>query len=153
MTVLFLQAEKAMQHEKEVFTQVAKIRANYDELKQSYGKDNSPENIVKTDKCLSGIAKELNLTFEQYPSLRAIEAIQTAMNANIEVENEIAAARRQYNDNVEIYRNAIQSFPGLIIAGICGFRNRYELYKSDDEAKNRVEPLYAKEIKKKYEDK
>ncbi|OGO86812.1 MAG: hypothetical protein A2Y24_04115 [Clostridiales bacterium GWE2_32_10] len=151
MTNLFLQAEKALDHEKEIFIEVAKIRTHYDELKQSYEKNNSTESVIRTDKELSSLMKSFNITVEQYPMLRGVEAIQTAMNANIEVENEIGASRRQYNDNVEIYRNAIQSFPNILLAGLFGFGNKYDLYKADEQAKTRVEPLYAGEIRGKYE--
>ena len=73
------------------------------------------------------------------------------MDANINIENQINAARRNYNNNVENFRNSIQIFPNNIFAGIFGFRDKYELYKADEDAKTRTKPLYEDVYKKKYD--
>ena len=53
---------------------------------------------------------------ENYPELRSSETIITAQQTYTEVEGHIAAARRFYNSAVTRLNNAIQIFPGSIIA-------------------------------------
>lgn len=147
---LFSQCERYMQHEADTMSEITKMRSNYHDIKEAYDKGNKlPADIMKADKAISA----LSATFESYPQLRAIESVLKTMDENTIVENEINAARRQYNDNVTSFRTSLQAFPSNIIAAIFGFRSDYELYKAEEAARTRPVPMYENFLKKKYEEK
>jgi LemA protein len=68
---------------------------------------------------------------EQYPELRATENFQQLSRNLSELEDEIQAARRIYNSNVQSYNTDIQQFPGSIIANQGGFTER-EFFQIDE---------------------
>ena len=61
---------------------------------------------------------------EAYPQLRATENFQKLQAELSNTEDQIAAARRIYNGNVQSYNTRIQVFPNSVIAGIGGFTPR-----------------------------
>ena len=61
---------------------------------------------------------------EAYPQLRATENFQKLQDELSNTEDQIAAARRIYNGNVQSYNTRIQVFPNSVIAGIGGFAPR-----------------------------
>ena len=68
---------------------------------------------------------------EAYPQLRATENFQQLQSALTDTEDQIAAARRIYNGNVQSYNTKIQVFPNSIIAGFGGFTAR-EFFEIED---------------------
>jgi LemA protein len=68
---------------------------------------------------------------EAYPQLRATENFQQLQNELTNTEDQIAAARRIYNGNVQSYNSSIQVFPNSIIAGTGGFTRR-EFFEIED---------------------
>ena len=61
---------------------------------------------------------------EAYPQLRASENFLQLQRSLNEVEEQLAAARRSFNAAVTEYNNAVQMFPGNLVARIFGFRLR-----------------------------
>ena len=61
---------------------------------------------------------------EAYPGLRASEGFLRLQAQLAEIEDEIQAARRIYNANVQHFNTAIQVFPNLIVARLCSFAPR-----------------------------
>ena len=57
---------------------------------------------------------------EAYPELKADRPVIEAQQTWTEIEAQITASRRFYNAAVNQLNNAIQIFPGPIIAGIAG---------------------------------
>ena len=57
---------------------------------------------------------------EAYPELKADRPVIEAQQTWTEIEAQITASRRFYNAAVNQLNNAIQIFPGSIIAGIAG---------------------------------
>ncbi len=57
---------------------------------------------------------------EDYPELKANENFQTLQEELSAVENKIAYARQFYNDAVLQYNNAIETIPGVLLAGPMG---------------------------------
>lgn len=138
MTNLFEQAAISLKHESEVYEKVSELRSEHDKVKADYTNKKDNKEIVNIDKNISKIGKQFKAVYENYPDLKAIDTVHKAMDANIVMENQINAARRNYNNNIMEYRNAIQSFPTVLFARIFGFKDNYELYKADEEAKQRV---------------
>ena len=71
---------------------------------------------------------------EQYPDLRATENFQQLSRNLSEIEDEIQAARRIYNSNVQAYNTKIQIFPNSIVANSGGFTARefFEIENASD---------------------
>ena len=68
---------------------------------------------------------------EAYPQLRASENFQQLQGELTNTEDQISAARRIYNGNVQSYNTRIQTFPNSIIASIGGFTPR-EFFEIED---------------------
>jgi LemA protein len=114
------------EHESATFEKATKARA---EAMQA-------SNVAETAKAeskLTGALTELRAVAENYPTLRATENFQQLSRNLSELEDEIAAARRIYNSNVQSYNTDIQQFPGSIIANQGGFTERefFEIEEAD----------------------
>jgi LemA protein len=112
------------EHESATFEKATKARA---EAMQA-------SNVAETAKAeskLTGALTELRAVAENYPTLRATENFQQLSRNLSELEDEIAAARRIYNSNVQSYNTDIQQFPGSIIANQGGFTPR-EFFEIDE---------------------
>jgi LemA protein len=70
---------------------------------------------------------------EAYPQLRATENFQQLQAELANTEDQIAAARRIYNGNVQSYNTKIQVFPNSIVAGMGHFTPR-EFFEITDAA-------------------
>jgi LemA protein len=70
---------------------------------------------------------------EAYPQLRATENFRQLQEELANTEDQIAAARRIYNGNVEAYNTRIQVFPNSLIAELGRFTRR-EFYEIVDPA-------------------
>ena len=90
---------------------------------------------------LSGALAEVRAVAEQYPDLRATENFQQLQRNLNEIEDEIQAARRIYNSNVQSYNTKIQIFPNSIVANSGGFTAR-EFFEIEDAADR--EPVEVK---------
>jgi LemA protein len=112
------------EHESATFEKATKARA---EAMQA----SSVGETAKAESKLTGALTELRAVAENYPTLRATENFQQLSRNLSELEDEIAAARRIYNSNVQSYNTDIQQFPGSIIANQGGFTER-EFFEIDE---------------------
>lgn len=58
---------------------------------------------------------------ENYPDLKADEVFRRLIRDLVEIEDQIQFARRYYNGSVRDLNNAIESFPGNLVAGAFSF--------------------------------
>jgi LemA protein len=121
-------------HEQKVFERTTQARA---EAMQAGSVAATQEAEAK----LSGALTELRAVAEQYPNLRATENFQALQRNLSEIEDEIQAARRIYNSNVQSYNTKIQIFPNSMIASGAGFTAR-DFFEIDDAAER--EPTQVK---------
>lgn len=130
-------AKKFMDHEKALFVEVTKLR---EKLEENY--DQKDANKVKehfaTAEELSSKMGGFMVQVENYPDLKSDQTMIQAQQTYNEVEAQIAAARRFYNSAVSALRNAIQIFPGNIIAKIAGVSSM-PFYEADEESKKPVD--------------
>jgi len=104
------------------------------------------ENIVKLrnsftdgnykagEKLNNEYTKLLALT-ESYPEIKASENFLQLQKALTKVENEIAASRRLYINDVTNYNTKIEKFPHMIFAAIIGCRKMELLSFATEEVK------------------
>lgn len=93
---------------------------------------------AKQSEEISNSLKKLLALSESYPDLKANEVF---MNLQIELtgtEDKIAYARQFYNDCVQHFNTAIQTFPSNIIANMLKFEEK-EYFKISDEDRKVVE--------------
>lgn len=98
-------------YEEKIFEEITELRTEY----------------LKTKELSNGekLEKELNdviLTVENYPELKANEQFLNLQKNLAKMENQIQAARRIYNNEVEKYNNAINIFPNTILAKLLKFK-------------------------------
>jgi LemA protein len=80
-----------------------------------------PAQASAAESALSAATGKLFALMENYPTLKANENVMQLQEELTATENKISFARQFYNDSVMALNNAIQSFPGNLIAGSFGF--------------------------------
>ncbi len=116
-------------HEKETFEAVVKARNTA--LSAS-----SKEAEIKADGELSGALNKLLALTEAYPELKTNENFLSLQSELTEVEEKISFARQFYNDTVMQYKNAIETFPTVLIAGMLGFKEEAFFEATNEEKQN-----------------
>ncbi|MDR6786004.1 LemA protein [Pedobacter africanus] len=91
---------------------------------------------LEIDNQLSSSMKGLMVTVENYPDLKANQNFLNLQSTWTESEEQIAAARRNYNASVTAYNNAIMMFPGSLLAGMMNFQAMEVLTSTEEERKN-----------------
>jgi LemA protein len=81
----------------------------------------TPEEKMAADNVLTGALRQLFAVAEAYPDLKANTNFQQLQTDLTDTENKIVYARQSFNDCVLSYNNAIQTFPGNIVAGMFHF--------------------------------
>jgi LemA protein len=121
-------------HEQAVFVKTTEARAEA-------MKAGTVEATRDAEAKLSGALADLRAVAENYPDLRATENFQQLQRDLNEIEDEIQAARRIYNSNVQAYNTKIQIFPNSIVANSGGFTER-EFFEIEDGTER--EPVQVK---------
>ena len=85
----------------------------------------TPQQITEADKQLNAIGKSaLNINIEAYPTLQAT-GLYRDLQAQIEgTENRVAVALGDWNKAITDYNTKIVRFPGNIIAGMFGYKQK-----------------------------
>jgi len=113
-------------HERETFEAVTNARV-------AAQKAQGPAEAAQAEGILSQALGRLFAVAEAYPELRATENFQQLQAQLADTENKVAVSRQVYNDTVLTYHNAIQTFPGTLLAGPFGFTKR-EFFEVEDAA-------------------
>lgn len=107
-----------MAQERAVFDAIASARTRY-----AGAPPGSPDRIDAANQYQSAIARLL-VVVENYPVLRSNETVQGLMRELASTENQVAFARRNYNQAVQAYDTAVQTFPTTLLASTFGFHPR-----------------------------
>lgn len=97
-------------HEKDIFVDITKLRAEYEQTKQ----------LEKASELNTQI-NNLLLISENYPNLKSSENFLNLQKNLSKIEDQLQAARRLYNTDVTNYNTSLQTFPNNIIAAIFRF--------------------------------
>ncbi|MEM9555924.1 MAG: LemA family protein [Acidobacteriota bacterium] len=130
-------ARRFMEHEKDLLEEITRVRARAVELEGARDAAAAAEKFAVEEQLAAGLGK-LMVQMEAYPELRSVEPMTQAQQSFAEVEGNIAAARRFYNSAVTDLRNAIQIFPGNLIAGLVGVREM-PFYEAEEIARQPVD--------------
>ncbi len=77
---------------------------------------------IAADNLLSSALSGLKVSVEAYPELKANQNFLQLQTELSDIENKLAATRRFFNSTTRELNNAVQTFPGNILAGMFGFR-------------------------------
>ncbi len=114
-------------HERETFEAVTAARTRA-QAAQGPAEQGAAEGI------LGQALGRLFAVAEAYPELQADENFRQLQEELAQTENRIAVSRQVYNDTVLTYNTAIQTVPGLLVAGPFGFSKR-EFFEVEDAAR------------------
>lgn len=120
--------EKAMEHEKALFTSLSDARQRY------FNAQNMNEKIAASNEMNRALSNLVAIA-ENYPTLISGEQFTQLQIALSEVENKIAQRREGFNDATTEYNTAIQMFPDSLIANAFRFTALPLLDISEDEKK------------------
>ena len=124
-------------HEKKTFTAVTKLR------NLALKTTDEKEKIDYANKTLP-LMKTIVAVAEDYPDLKADSVFKKLMEELTYVEDRIAAARRIYDSNVNIYNTKVEVSPQDLIAKLFGFE-KVEYFKIDTNEKNKIDVRFEEE--------
>ncbi len=106
-------------HEKEVLKTITKLRS-----------DMTLEEKSKVNDEISKSIDKINVVVEKYPDLKANENYLKLQELVVDCEDNLVAARRVYNSNVNDYNVYISKFPNIIFSNILNYKER-EYFNSE----------------------
>ena len=121
---------KYMEHEKSLLTEVTKLRA------EANKPNISDEQKIAIDSKLSSALGSIMIAVENYPELKANENVMHLQATLNEVEEQISAARRSYNQAVTDYNNAIEMVPTSFMASLMNYSKKEVFEITEGERKN-----------------
>jgi LemA protein len=113
-------------HERETFEAVTQARTRAQQAQ-------TPAETAQAEGILGAALGRLLAVAEAYPELQADENFRQLQSELAETENRVAVSRQVYNDVVLTFNNAIQTFPGVVLAGPFGFTPR-EFFEVEETA-------------------
>jgi len=121
---------KYMQHEKSLLQDVTKMRA--DANKPNITNDEK----IQLDKKVSSALGSIMIAVENYPDLKANENVMHLQRTLNEVEEQISAARRAYNQAVTDYNNALEQIPTNFMASAMHYQRKEVFEIQENERQN-----------------
>ena len=103
------------EHEKEVFMRVTEARS-------AAMNATTVNEKVKAENALSSALSGLKISLENYPELKANQNFLQLQSEISDVENKLAAVRRNFNSATKELNNAVETFPSSIFAKMFGFK-------------------------------
>ncbi len=136
---LVASVERYMEHEKETLQKVTELRA------QAMKPGLSDEAKISLDAKLTAALGSITVAMEAYPDLKANENVMHLQRSLSEIEEQISAARRAYNQAVTDLNNAIEMFPTNLMAGWMKLQRRavFEITLSERQNVN-VHDLFSR---------
>lgn len=119
-----------MSYEESTLTKITSLRT-----RAASGELSNAEKI-DLDKQIGSAVSGMMLTVENYPDLKANQNFMNLQTTWTESEEQIAAARRNYNASVTAYNNGIMMFPGNMFAGMLGYQTVAVIENTAEERKN-----------------
>lgn len=122
--------QQYMQHEKGILEKVTELRA------QAIKPNIPDEKKIALDKEITGALGSIMVAVENYPELKANENVMHLQRTLTEIEAQISAARRAYNQAVTDYNNAIEMIPTNILANMMHYTRKQVFEISEAQRQN-----------------
>lgn len=120
-------------HEKDLLLKVTEARSL---AKQARSIDDK----IAAEQQLTAALQGLKVQVEAYPDLKANQNFLQLQEELSDIENKLAAARRFFNGATTEYNNAVESFPGNLVARNFGFKRELFFDLGDDNRRRMEEP-------------
>ncbi|QOY55515.1 LemA family protein [Candidatus Sulfurimonas marisnigri] len=127
---LVASVSKYMEHEKSLLQEVTKLRA------EANKPNISDEHKIALDAKVSSALGSIMIAVENYPELKANENVMHLQHTLHEIEEQISAARRAYNQSVTDYNNAIEMVPTNFMASAMNYKRKQVFEIVESERKN-----------------
>lgn len=114
-------------HESATLSEITRIRQS--QRKDAQGNIDI-ERLSRINHELDLLSRDIQLTMEQYPDLKANTLFLNLMETSKEVEDHLEATRRIYNSNVARYNEEIVVFPSSIVAHAIHAKKR-DLFQAE----------------------
>ena len=105
-------------HEQRLYEHIAKMRSQALRNGTNLGRRFEAETGLSQD------VAQIFILSENYPELKADSHFRKLQVELIDIENQIAAARRFFNSSVNDYNDAIESFPSSVFASLMGMEEK-----------------------------
>ena len=120
-------------HERELLTRITEART-------AAMAATTIDDKIKTEQQLTAALQGLKVQVEAYPDLKANQNFLQLQEELSDIENKLAAARRFFNGATTEYNNAVESFPGNLIARNFGFQRELFFDLGEDTRRRMEEP-------------
>jgi len=127
---LVASVSKYMEHEKSILQEVTKLRSDANKPNVSESEK------IAIDAKMSAALGSIMIAVENYPELKANENVMHLQRSLSEIEEQISAARRAYNQAVTDYNNALEMIPTNFMANAMNYRKKEVFEISESERKN-----------------
>lgn len=127
---LVASVSKYMEHEKDLLEKVTELRA------QASKPNISEEKKIRLDAQVTSALGGIMVAVENYPELKANENVMHLQHSLNEVEAQISAARRAYNQAVTDYNNAIEMIPTNYMAAFMRLSRKQVFEITESERQN-----------------
>jgi LemA protein len=124
-------------HEKDLLLKITEARSNAMAA-------TSIDDKIRAEQQLSSALAGLKVQVEAYPDLKANQNFLQLQEELSDIENKLAAARRFFNGATTEYNNAVETFPGNLIARNFGFAKELFFDLGEDTRKKMEEPPQIK---------
>ncbi|MDD3520130.1 MAG: LemA family protein [Actinomycetota bacterium] len=124
-------AKAYLKLEKDIFEAIAAARSGIQSAQ-------TPTELENAASEVNSLIRDIKVTVEDTPELKASETIRDLMNQLEGTENRITVERQRFNESVRDYNVYIKSWPNSIIAGRLGFEER-EFFTAEEGAETAPE--------------
>lgn len=119
--------------ESDILIQITSLRSSISQIDQSRPDTKSLEMIENMG---TKLLKGLSVSVEAYPELKSSAAYLKLMNEIAEQQEEVGAAIRIFNRNVEIMNNSIEEFPNSLINSVLNKQPRIDSFSDSKSEAN-----------------
>ena len=123
-------AQQYMNYEKDTLTRITELRA------KAISGTISPEEKTNLSNQITPLLKNILVTAENYPDLKANSNFTVLQNTLKDLEDQISSSRIGYNSIVTSYNNGIEMFPSNFVAGLMGLQRKPVFEIPVEERKN-----------------
>jgi LemA protein len=123
----------AAANEQGILTAVTNARGGIATAKAGMATSTTPAELETQLKAVQTAAMNFKVTVEAYPTIRSTEAFLKLQDEISGTENRISKVREDYNAVVRPFNTKVRSFPGSLLAGMFGFKDR-EYFKAEADA-------------------
>ena len=120
-------------HEKELLIRVTEARSAAMNAR-------SIDDKIAAEQQLTAALQGLKVSVEAYPDLKANQNFLQLQEELSDIENKLAASRRFFNGATTEYNNAVESFPGNLLARNFGFQREVFFDLGTESRKQMEEP-------------